>query len=65
VDHRAAQITCASTGGQYTECAIPGGGEVVMTQQLSKAACVKDRTWGETSEGVYVKDGCRASFESR
>lgn len=65
VDHRAAQITCASTGGQYTECAIPGGGEVVLTQQLSKAACVKDRTWGETSEGVYVKDGCRASFESR
>jgi len=65
VDYRAAQITCASTGGQYTECAIPGGGEIVMTQQLSKSACIKNQTWGETGDGVYVKDGCRATFESR
>ena len=65
VDYRTAQITCASTGGKYTECAIPGGGEIVMTQQLSKSACIKNQTWGETGDGVYVKDGCRASFESR
>jgi hypothetical protein len=65
VDPRAAQITCASVGGKYAECAIPGGGEVVMTQQLSKAACVENQSWGETAEGVYVKDGCRAVFESR
>jgi hypothetical protein len=65
VDHRPAQITCASVGGKYTECAIPGGGEIAMTQQLSKAACVENQSWGETGEGVYVKDGCRAVFESR
>jgi hypothetical protein len=65
VDHRNSQITCTSTGGQYTECAIPGGGNIVMVQQLSKAACIKNQTWGETGDGVYVKDGCRATFESQ
>ena len=57
-------ITCTSTGGQYTECAVPGGGDIILTQQLSKAACIKNQTWGETGDGVYVKDGCRAIFES-
>lgn len=59
------QVTCTSTGGKYVECPIPGGGNIVMKQQLSKAACIKNQSWGETSEGVYVKDGCRAIFESR
>jgi hypothetical protein len=64
VDHRNAQVTCTSVGGKYTECAMPGGGDIVMKQQLSKTDCVKDRTWGETGDGVYVKDGCRAVFEA-
>ena len=64
IDRRNSQVTCTSTNGQYTECAIPGGGDIVMTQQLSKAACIKNQTWGETGDGVYVKDGCRAVFES-
>ena len=65
VDHRPAQITCSSTGGQYVGCAVPGGGEILMTQQLSKSACIENRTWGLTGNGVYVKDGCRATFVSR
>jgi hypothetical protein len=64
VDHRNAQVTCTSVGGKYTECAIPGGGDIVMKQQLSKTNCTKDQTWGETADGVYVKDGCRAIFET-
>lgn len=64
VDYRNAQVTCTSIGGKYTECAIPGGGDIVMKQQLSKTDCVKNQTWGETGDGVYVKDGCRAIFET-
>jgi Protein of unknown function (DUF3011) len=64
VDYRNAQVTCTSVGGKYTECAIPGGGDIVMKQQLSKANCTKNETWGETGNGVYVKDGCRAIFET-
>ena len=58
------QVTCASANGKYTECPLAGSGDIVMKLQLSKTDCIKDRTWGETAEGVYVKDGCRATFET-
>lgn len=61
---RVNEVVCTSNNGKYTECALAGGGDIVMKQQLSKAACVKDQTWGETANGVYVKDGCRAIFET-
>ena len=63
-DTLAGQVTCASTGGKYVECPLPGSGDIVMKQQLSTSACVKDKTWGETADGVYVKGGCRAIFET-
>lgn len=65
VDSRNVQVTCTSNGGRYVECAVPGGGSIVMKEQLSKAACIMNQSWGETADGVYVKDGCRAVFESR
>jgi hypothetical protein len=60
----AGQVTCSSKDGKYMECPLDGGGEIVMKQQLSKTGCVKDKTWGETGDGVYVKGGCRAIFET-
>ena len=56
------QVTCASSGGEYKECTLSGSGDIVMKQQLSKTACIKNQTWGETGDGVYVKGGCRAIF---
>ena len=61
----AGQVTCASDGGKYRECRLDGDGDIVMKQQLSKAACTKNVSWGETGDGVYVKNGCRAIFETR
>lgn len=61
---RVNEVVCTSSGGKYAECALSGGGDIVMKQQLSKADCIKDQTWGETGNGVYVKDGCRAIFEA-
>lgn len=58
------QVTCASKDGKYVECPLDGSGDIVMKQQLSKAACVKNKTWGETADGVYVNAGCRAIFET-
>lgn len=60
----AAQVTCASTDGKYKECRLDGSGDIVMKQQLSKTNCTKDVNWGETANGVYVKGGCRAIFET-
>ncbi len=58
------QVTCASKDGKYMECPLDGSGDIVMKQQLSKTGCVKNKTWGETADGVYVKGGCRAIFET-
>lgn len=63
-DALAGQVTCASTDGKYRECRLDGNGDIVMKQQLSKAACTKNVSWGETGDGVYVKNGCRAIFET-
>lgn len=60
----AEQVTCASDGGKYRECRLDGDGDIVMKTQLSKAACTKNVSWGETGDGVYVKNGCRAIFET-
>jgi Protein of unknown function (DUF3011) len=60
----AGQVTCASDGGKYRECRLDGSGDIVMKQQLSKTNCTKNDTWGETANGVYVKGGCRAIFET-
>ncbi len=60
----AGQVTCASDGGKYRECRLDGSGDIVMKTQLSKTNCVKNQNWGETPNGVYVKGGCRAIFET-
>lgn len=60
----AGQVTCASNSGKYVECRLDGSGDIVMKQQLSKTNCTKDVNWGETANGVYVKGGCRAIFET-
>lgn len=60
----AGQVTCSSTNGKYVECRLDGSGDIVMKQQLSKTNCTKDVNWGETANGVYVKGGCRAIFET-
>lgn len=60
----AGQVTCSSTNGKYVECRLDGDGDIVMKTQLSKSACTKNVDWGETGDGVYVKNGCRAIFET-
>ncbi|MFO1455110.1 MAG: DUF3011 domain-containing protein [Steroidobacteraceae bacterium] len=56
------EVTCASDGGRQVECPMNTRGRVRMTKQLSRAPCVEDRSWGLARSGVWVKDGCRASF---
>lgn len=56
------EVTCASDGGRQVECPMNTRGRVTMTKQLSHAACVEGRSWGLSRSGVWVKDGCRASF---
>lgn len=56
------QVTCASDGGRRVECPMNTRGPVRMTKQLSRAECVEGRSWGLSRHGIWVQDGCRASF---
>ena len=56
-------VRCESKGG-LKECEMDTRGEVRMARQLSRASCIEGRTWGVNRHTVWVKDGCRAEFES-
>jgi hypothetical protein len=58
----AREVICTSLEGRYRECAAPFRGTAVVTQQLSRAACVQGRTWGQKPGLIWVDDGCRARF---
>lgn len=55
-------VTCASEGGQQTDCEMNTSGVVRMETQLSRAACVEGQTWGLNKHSVWVSGGCRATF---
>jgi len=58
----AQSLNCASKGGQYTYCPANTSGYVQLEKQYSDTQCVKGRTWGYDSGGVWVDRGCRAQF---
>jgi hypothetical protein len=58
-------VTCESKNKARTECEMNTQGEVVVSRQLSKAACTEGVTWGLSKHAVWVEGGCRAEFENR
>ena len=59
----AQEMSCASRNFQYQFCSTQG--EVIratLVQQQSQAACVQGRTWGSSSNGVWVSNGCSGRF---
>ena len=58
----AREVVCTSIDGRYRECAAPFRGTAVVTQQISDAACVEGRTWGQRAGTIWVNRGCRARF---
>ena len=58
----AREVICSSVDNRYRECAVPFRGTAVITQQISRSACIEGRTWGNKPGAVWVKSGCRARF---
>lgn len=59
----AQEIRCQSRNFQYQHC--PSNGEVIdatLVRQESQAACIRGRTWGWNSNGVWVSNGCSGRF---
>lgn len=59
-------VTCAGEGSNYKTCAWdPRYGSPRILRQISKKSCVSGRTWGYDNGGLWVSDGCRATFAPR
>lgn len=56
------RVTCESKSYRYTSCAIPQAGYVTLTRQISRADCVRGRTWDFDRREIWVDDGCAAEF---
>lgn len=56
-------ILCESRDGRMARCAVDTRGGVRLVQRESSSACVQGRSWGYDQRGIWVSNGCRASFE--
>jgi len=57
-------VRCESKSDALKECAIDTHGGVRMVKQRSRADCIEGESWGVNRYSVWVKNGCRADFES-
>ena len=57
------EFNCASRDDRYRECQLPIDGRARLVKRKSDAPCIEGSTWGQTGDRVWVKRGCRASFE--
>jgi hypothetical protein len=56
-------VSCSSDDGRKNECAADLRGYTVRNvDQASRTECVVGRNWGYNDRGVWVDDGCRATF---
>jgi hypothetical protein len=58
----ATSVICSSINNRYHECRVPFRGRARISYQISDAACIRGRTWGERRGVVWVNRGCRARF---
>jgi hypothetical protein len=58
-------VRCESVDNRRSWCGMNGGHRIEIVQRLSKASCVKNRSWGYNGRGIWVDHGCRADFRVR
>jgi hypothetical protein len=56
-------VRCESRDHRTVHCGVDIRGGVRMVNQISDRRCVRGRTWGTDNRGIWVSDGCRASFQ--
>jgi len=55
-------VTCSSRSFRYNVCDTgPITGAQLVTQ-ISQSPCIRGRTWGTTRTGIWVDQGCSATF---
>ncbi|HEX3577268.1 MAG TPA: DUF3011 domain-containing protein [Thermoanaerobaculia bacterium] len=59
---RSRTVICESDYNSRHRCDVNTQYGVHLTRQISRTACILNRTWGYDSRGIWVRDGCRAEF---
>jgi hypothetical protein len=63
VDSSAFQtVKCESQDGKRRHCGADTAFGVELNRQISGADCIRNRSWGYDSQGIWVTGGCRAEF---
>lgn len=58
-------IRCESREGRRNTCRADTRGGVRLVRQLSNSPCREGRTWGWSSNSIWVDNGCRGDFQLR
>jgi hypothetical protein len=56
-------LTCRSLNFKYQFCQVDTRGGVRLARQISNTRCIEHRTWGVTTQGIWVDKGCAGEFE--
>lgn len=59
---QARELICSSINDRRNECRTPFSGPAVLSQQISRSACIEGRTWGQNRGRIWVDEGCRGRF---
>jgi Protein of unknown function (DUF3011) len=59
---RPATILCESKNNTRSHCRTDTRWGVTLVRQVSENQCVRGRSWGWDSDGIWVTDGCRGEF---
>jgi len=58
----AGEIECRSSGYRYNYCRADTGNRVELIRRNSGSACDFGRSWGYDNRGIWVDNGCAATF---
>jgi hypothetical protein len=56
------EIRCKSQNNRYQRCSVRTEGRVTLVRQHSNASCSQGRSWGYDNSGIWVDNGCEATF---
>jgi len=59
---RPAAILCESKNNTRNHCRTDTRWGVTLVRQISENECIRGRSWGFDSEGIWVTNGCRGEF---
>lgn len=60
-----ATFRCESRDGRRNTCSADTRGGIRLLKQLSDVQCREGRTWGISSNAIWVDGGCRGEFQQR